>query len=113
MNFDGVRFKWSPHLVSVSGSDVSWLDDIETQVIEAISLDLDLTIGGVTAPLAYWINPEHWSTDWAETLGREGEADFDATAEVEELFDAGRREAKEVAKRHERERAEKEASGGS
>jgi hypothetical protein len=37
-------------------------------VIQDIALDIQVTVNGVTAPLAYWMDPDHWETDWEQLL---------------------------------------------
>lgn len=42
------------------------------QIIQDLSLDVFVTVGDVTMPLACWMDPEHWEDDW-----REAERDAD------------------------------------
>lgn len=55
-------------------------DDLVRQVMDDISTDLQVTVGGVTMFLAAWQDPDHWATDWAEQLDVEREDVPDAIA---------------------------------
>jgi hypothetical protein len=67
-------------------SDAALLDEddagdlneaLAMSVLDSISTDIEVTVGGVTMFLAAWRDPEHWSQDWAEKLG----VDMDDAAE--------------------------------
>lgn len=51
------------------GDDDEVVAELATAVIEAINLDVQITIGEVTMPAAMWASPDHWAEDWAEKLG--------------------------------------------
>lgn len=67
--------------------DENPLEVIVQEVINDISTDLDVTIGGVTMFLAAWQDPDHWSTNWAEKLGLDSIDDVDDA--VAQLLAAG------------------------
>lgn len=35
-------------------------------ILDTISTDVEVTLGGVTVFLAMLLDPDHWSTDWEE-----------------------------------------------
>lgn len=43
-------------------------EELRDAVWESVSLDIGVTIGGVTVPAAMWEDPEHWAENWAEEL---------------------------------------------
>lgn len=55
--------------------DEAFIDDgdlkaaLTQAVLAQVGLDLDVTIGGVTMFLSAWLDPDHWSSDWAAKLG--------------------------------------------
>src|SRR4051812_6123465 len=58
--------------------DSAWLSPVDEDdlpaalrdaVIDAVHLDVEVTVGDVTMFLAAWEDPDHWATDWAEKLG--------------------------------------------
>lgn len=68
-----IGFSTQGHLMPTA--DAAYLDadeDPRTALIEAvvetISIDVQVTAGGVTLHLAAWQDPDHWAEDWAEKL---------------------------------------------
>lgn len=50
-------------------------DDLREEVVQSvvgnISLNIDVTVGGVTIHLAAWMDPDDWQEDWAKALGEQ------------------------------------------
>jgi hypothetical protein len=45
------------------------IETLRDAIWQAVRLDIEVTIDGVTMPAAMWEDPNHWSEDWAEKLG--------------------------------------------
>lgn len=65
-------------------TDEDILSELGRDVLDTLSTDLEVTIGETTMFLAAWLDPEHWSEDWAEKLGCE---DDDVDAQVRALIE--------------------------
>lgn len=46
-------------------------EELKSSIIEAVHLDIEVTISDVTMPLAMWEDPDHWAEDWATKLSVE------------------------------------------
>jgi hypothetical protein len=44
-------------------------DALRDAILQAVHLDIEVTIGGVTMFAAAWEDPDHWAEDWADKLG--------------------------------------------
>lgn len=42
--------------------------EVVAAVVRDIAVDVEITVAGVTLPLACWLNPEHWESDWNQAL---------------------------------------------
>ena len=70
-------------------TDVAYVRDaddpaeaLSESILQNLSTDVDVTIAGVTMFLAAWMDPGHWSTDWAEKLGIPVEKVHDAVVDL-------------------------------
>jgi len=61
----------------VRDGDAELGDAVADTILDTISTDVEVTIGGVTMHLAAWRDPDHWSSDWATLLG----CDYDDASE--------------------------------
>lgn len=50
--------------IILDGEDLQ--EALQEAVVQHISTDTMITIGGVKMHLAAWLDPEHWSSDWEE-----------------------------------------------
>jgi hypothetical protein len=77
--------------------DENALDVLAQTVIDDLSTDIEVTVGGVTMHLAGWRNHDHWQTEWQEIAG-----DMPVDEFIEAALDAGRTEARQHAQERER-----------
>jgi hypothetical protein len=49
--------------------DDDYVTEFLRSVIDTISIDLNVTVGGVTMFYAAWQDPAHWAEDWAHEHG--------------------------------------------
>ena len=77
-------FNLRSHDAAIVSSDEEPRDALVEAVIQNISTDVLITVGGVEMHLAAWLDPDHWGEDWAEKLGVDLD---DATEAVEALLD--------------------------
>lgn len=81
-----VRFKIQSAAISGMASSALVLTDedpreaIVEQVMQDLSIQIMVTVGGVTTHLAAWQDPDHWEDDWRELAGDEDPATFIANA---------------------------------
>lgn len=64
--------------VVLTGEDP--LEAIVEQVVQDLSIQVMVTVGGVTTHLAAWQDPDHWEDDWRELAGDEDPDTFIANA---------------------------------
>jgi hypothetical protein len=69
-----VRYRIDPGMV-VAQSGAAYVEDVSdaSEVVQdaysSIAASLEITISGVTAPAAFWLDPGNWEDDWRELAG--------------------------------------------